>query len=67
MKSGIKSTEFYITLLPFLLLVVKEVSGIEFEAEPIVNGILGLSALVSSVLYIRGRILLKRADMEKKK
>jgi uncharacterized membrane protein len=59
-KPGVKTTEFWMTLVPMILLVVKSLTGVQFEADIIVNGILGAVTAISTVAYIWSRVSVKR-------
>ena len=58
-KPGVKTTEFYLVLIPYALMVITQVFQIELEQEVIINGILGLVAVVNTGFYIWSRVQLK--------
>ncbi len=58
-SSGYKTTEFWLAAIPTLVVVIKQFTGVEFEAQPIVDGILGLIAVIGSVSYIISRTKIK--------
>lgn len=59
-KAGVKTSEFWLTLLPYALFILKESFGLDFEYEIIVDGVLGLIAFITSVVYVIGRFKLKK-------
>lgn len=59
LKSGVKTTEFYIALIPYALMILKTVFNIELEQELITNGILGIVSLVTTGFYIWSRVQVK--------
>ena len=68
-KPGVKTSEFWLTAVPVLLLVVKNLIGVELEQDVIVNGILGAVSAVSAIVYVWSRVKIKVEAMrlEKKK
>ena len=66
-KAGIKTSEFWMSLLPFVILAIKEFSGVELEQDIIANGILGVFGTVTAVAYIISRFKLKAKAIERKK
>ena len=67
LKAGYKTTEFWISLLPFILLAIKQFSGIELEQGVIVDGIMGAFGVITAVAYIISRFKLKTKELEMKK
>jgi uncharacterized membrane protein len=63
-KPGYQTTEFWVTILPFVLLIVKQFTGVELEQDVIVNGILGLFGVISAIAYIISRFKLKTKAMD---
>lgn len=64
LKSGYRTTEFWVTVLPFVLILIKQIAGVELEQGPIVDGILGLVGVVTAVTYIVSRFKLKYKQLE---
>jgi uncharacterized membrane protein len=62
-KPGYKTTEFYITLLPYILIAVKTLFGIDLNSDQITNGALGVVAVCSTISYIWSRTRLKQSAM----
>ncbi len=58
-KPGVKTTEFYLVLIPYALMILKTVFNIELDQEVIANGILGLISLVTTGFYIWSRVQVK--------
>ena len=58
-KAGVKTTEFYLVLIPYALMILKTIFNIELEQEIIANGILGIVSLVTTGFYIWSRVQLK--------
>lgn len=63
-KSGAKTSEFYITLIPMVLLAIKQIAGIELEQDIIVNGILGAVSAVTAITYTISRVKIKTEQMK---
>lgn len=61
-KSGIKTTEFGVTLMPYLVLAIKNLFGIELDGDVLIEGVLGLVALINTALYIWSRTQIKVAN-----
>ena len=62
-KPGYKTTEFYITLVPYILIAVKTLFGVDLNSDQITNGILGVVAVCSTISYIWSRTRLKQSAM----
>ncbi len=58
-KPGVKTTEFYIVLIPYALMILKQVFNVDIDQEVIVNGILGIISVVTTGFYIWSRVQVK--------
>ena len=54
LKAGVLTSEFWVAVVPFILVAVKQFSGIEFEQDEIVNLVLALAGVVQGITYIKG-------------
>lgn len=58
-KSGVKTSEFYLTLIPMALLFLNQVFGFDLDEGIVTEGILGAVSAVTAGIYIYGRVQLK--------
>ena len=58
-KPGVKTTEFYLTLIPFALIILKQIFNVQLDQEIVVNGILGIVSVVTTGFYIWSRVMVK--------
>lgn len=63
-KPGVKTSEFWLTAVPVVLLVLKNLTGVELEQDVIVNGILGAVSAVSAIVYVWSRVKIKTEQMK---
>jgi uncharacterized membrane protein len=56
---GYKTTEFYLAIIPYILLVVKQLFGVTLDQSVVTNGVLGAVAAINTVAYIWSRTHLK--------
>lgn len=69
LKSGVKTTEFYMTLIAqvvslLAILGVIPNSQVDYLTKAVISVFAGLISLVSLISYIKGRIELKAQKME---
>lgn len=58
-KPGVKTSEFYLTLIPMALLFLNQVFGFDLDEGIVTEGILGAVSAVTAGIYIYGRVQLK--------
>ena len=60
LKPGWKTSEFWISLLPYVLIFFSKVFGLTFDQNVVAQGITGLFAVITTVAYIWTRVQLKK-------
>jgi len=64
-KSGAKTSEFYLTLIPMTLLFLNQVIGLDLDEGVVTEGILGAVSAFTAGVYIYGRVQLKLRQLKK--
>lgn len=58
-KSGVRTSEFYLSLIPIVLLFLSQIFNFDLDEGIITEGVLGVVSAITAGVYVHGRSKLK--------